>query len=277
MSPLDKKLPTEKKAKILTMGDDWMPLVVDAMLDGKTCVLPVGCGAYILAGAVTNKRGKKVAELINLQKGRDKDRPIAFDMPPDEISYWVDEKYQTEISTLVKKLISRPFGIIAPINDKVPLWQRVKDQVHGVYNDLFVWADMDNIGPLADFYRYVREKRKLSKEDFILIATSGNLTGFPNNNKFSVAYDQLGNKEGIAYAVYDPDEGGPYSLDPVTIISVMPLIRGREKLHVFRLGSMSVEDLLKLVPEAEKKSKLGMTLYKLNARLDTMGKRFLKR
>ncbi len=263
-------LPKEKKVAILTTKDNWMEYATDAFLEGETCILPVGCGAYILAGGISvhKKESREVARLINTQKGRSPDRAVAYDMPPEEMPFWVDERYQERVGRVANKLMGRPFGIIAPVNEKVPEWHSKFDHLHKVHEKLFVWADMDNIGPLADLYRYIREQRKLSPADLTLIATSGNMSGLPNNNSFNKAYEQLGNSDGIAYAVMDPNEGGDYSDKPVTIVTALPWTRGREKLFVIRSGSMKRTELQSLLPEATQKSTLGLMFYRFQVKLE---------
>ena len=273
-------LPTEKKAKILTTRDAWIPKVVNALLEGETALLPCGIGAYVLVGAISvsrnNQLDRKVAELINTQKGRAKDKPLAFDIPPIEIPDWVEVPYQIQIEKIINSIMAKPFGILVPASSSIPHWLSVEDKVHGIREKLFVWADPNEEGPLADLYQYVRDEKGLESWDFSLIATSGNLHGMPNNNRFIKAYEQLGDKDGLAYAIYDFNEGGLYSDKPTTIFSALPFIRGGEKVHVKRLGSLSKEELSSILPQAHLLSTLESKWYDFHHRTRTLLQKFPK-
>ena len=173
----------------------------------------------------------------------------------------MEKEYRNKVQNVVNKLISKPFGIIAQVNNKVPDWHKVYDSLHGVHEKLFVWPDALNKGPINDIFKFARKKLRLSVDEFSIIASSANLFGMGRQirmNDFEAIYGQLGDSKEVAYAVKSFEDGGEYSTTRTTIISTLPFTQKREDVHIVRVGSLSIEELKKLLPQAQQ---LSLTKY----------------
>lgn len=230
------ELPSEGKVKILTNEtNDWVPLVAQAVLDQKTCIIPTLYGPYIIiAGILAPRFDRKPAEMINAQKSRPLNQNLVIGIPPAEIPYWVDYSYRDTVETIVGK-VDTNFGVIAPASERVPRWLQAYDNLHRVWEKMFVWSDSGIEGPIADCYKCLRGNFGISPEEFFLVGSSANLHSSGRNFRFRPAYEQLGETEGIEYAVADVREDERQRSAP-PILSILPLTRGREKFLVFTRG-----------------------------------------
>lgn len=269
-------LPKEKKAKILTTEtDEWMPFIAEVLLEGKkACILPCG-GPYVIAGGVfANRADDSIGVLINTQKQRETTAKVALGIPPSEMALWVDGRYQDSINKVITALEGTGFGLIAPCNDGIPVWLRSYDSIHRVHEKLMVWGDGRYRSPITKFFKYLRENLKILPDEFFLVATSANLHGRRGNTRFSSVYEQLGDKEGLVYAVKDVEED-TYEKGSPPIIYTLPVTRGRERFWVFRENG-DIKDLKVKLPEVEVKSRLGIMLYSAEVSIDR-AKRFFFR
>lgn len=260
-------LPHEQRVPILTTETDaWMPRVAEALVEqGKTVLLQCGSGPYILVGGVfPEQSGPEIMRLINSQKERPHDQLAAIGVPREEMSLWVAEPYQAAVHKLATALEGEVFGVIAPASERVPRWLKRTDEIHGgVDEKLLIWADRDDTGPLARFYRYLREQLGIRPEEFFLLATSANTHKRGTNIRFMPAYEQLGDKEGLAYAVMDVEEGKHEKASP-PIITALPLTIGREEFLVLN-ARRGLEGHQKKVPQIRVPSRLGLILYAMEA------------
>ncbi|MBI2036124.1 hypothetical protein HYT17_00600 [Candidatus Microgenomates bacterium] len=259
-------LPTEGRVPILTTGtDEWIPKVAEALVErGETALLQCGSGPYILAGGVfVGRTGPEIMQLINQQKKRPAGQLVAIGVPREEMSLWVEKPYQDTVHRIATALEGETFGIIAPASKKIPPWLTRRDPWHNINEKLLIWGDKSDTGPTARLYRYLRENLGLQPGEFFLICTSANAHGMGTNVHFAKAYQQLGNEEGLAYAVMDVAEETYQSGSP-PIISALPIVLGKTELLVFNTRS-GLQGHRAKVPELRARSKLGLLFYSMEA------------
>ncbi|OGE27828.1 hypothetical protein A2867_01890 [Candidatus Daviesbacteria bacterium RIFCSPHIGHO2_01_FULL_40_11] len=261
-------LPIEVKAKIFTSEtDDWLPYVARAIVeDKKSCLVQGGdAGMYVIIGGVfAGERDSSVLRLINRQKGRDEAESIAIMVPQPEMPSLAAESYRDRIRKVVTALDNEYFGLIVPASEGIPDWLSSYDRLHRVREKLVLWGDKGGDCPVAKLYPYIRNKYRLQTEDFFIIGTSANLHKEKANSYFNPAYEQLGDKEGLAYAVMDPDED-KYSKGSVTILSALPLTRGRDRILVVR-ESRSADEMIAKAPQISRMTQLGWLRYSLSVK-----------
>lgn len=261
-------LPPERKVQILTtQTDEWIPPVAKALVEEEqTALVQCGDGPYILVGGVhVGRTSPEILHLINRQKERPLDRLAALGIPREEMPEWVTEDYRPLVEHFTSVLRDEVFGLIAPANDRVPSWLRRYDNLHRTWEKLMVWTDKTDTGPTARLYRYVRDELNLPPNEFFLMATSANTHGKGTNIRFAKAYEQLGDKDGLAYAVMDVEED-TYTLGSPPIISALPFVRGRNYFHVVK-ARRGVEGISSKVPNLRSPSKPGWFLYAASLKL----------
>lgn len=263
-------LPAPKKVPILTTAtDDWIPLVAEVLTHPqkhktKTVILQCGDGPYIIAGGFYFKKtGPEILQLINRQKSRPSQQLIALGIPREEMAIWTSDSHKTLVKSVTSALKKEVFGVIAPAREDLPDWLTKYDRIHGIREKLMVWTDKNDTGPTAKLYRYIRKTMGIPPDRFLLLCTSANKTGMGTNIRFAPTYDQLGDEESIAYAVYDTKES-KYKKGSPPIISVLPFTIGYNKFLVVR-SRRGIEDLQKFIHEVDKKTRLGYLLYAIRA------------
>lgn len=260
-------LPLERTVPILTTHtDEWIPPVANALVaEERTALIQCGDGPYILVGGVhVGRTGPEILQLINRQKERSLNQLAALGIPREEMSDWVVEDYRPLVEHFTSVLKDEVFGLIAPVNDRVPNWLLRYDRLHRTWEKLMVWTDKTDTGPTARLYRYFRTELGLSADEFFLIATSANTHRKGTNIRFAQAYEQLGDKDGLAYAVMDVEEE-KYTKRSPPIISALPFVKGRNYFKVEN-ARRGIEGISSKVPNLRNPSRFGRILYATSLR-----------
>lgn len=249
------------KVEILTTDEDWLLPTAEIALRGELSFILEGGGNYIVCSGVWVKDSDgSIGQLINRQKGKEPDSPLAVTIPLREVPPWVHESSRSHIEKVIPDLSGEALGLIAHVNDNMPSWLRVYDQLHRVPEKLFVWGGcLSDMAPLGRLHRFIREERGVSPEEFFLIASSANLHGHKTAITFDEAYGELGDKDGIALAVKDLEEED-YAEGSLPIISALPFSRGRERFLPLR-ENRDMEVLYARIPQLQRMSKRDLALY----------------
>ena len=104
-----------------------------------------------------------------------------------------------------------------------------------------------------------------------ILGPSANFHGEKAHANFYPAYEQLGDQDGLAYAVMDPEEDR-YTKGSVTILSALPMTRGSDRILVIR-ESRNADGMIAKVPQIKRMTQFGWFRYKAQLKRESFIRR----